>query len=96
MKKIYEVKNVKCEGCAATLKKALFEEFGDVFVDLQSQPRRIILDIEPKNEESLKLKLRKLGYPLVNDNLNKISTVTATAKSLVSCAIGKMDNLKSQ
>jgi len=28
MKQTFEVKNVKCGGCAGTLKKSLLEEFG--------------------------------------------------------------------
>jgi len=91
MKQIFEVKNVKCGGCASTLKKALLEEFGDVEVNLEVEPRKITLEIEPEQEELLKLKLRKLGYPLVTDELSVFSTVSTTAKSFVSCAIGKMD-----
>ena len=91
MKKTYEVKNVKCGGCANTLKKALLEEFGEVEIDLEVEPRKIIVNMEEKDENALKLKLRKLGYPLVTDELTAFSTVSTTAKSFVSCAIGKMD-----
>ncbi|HIP26902.1 MAG TPA: heavy metal transporter, partial [Flavobacteriaceae bacterium] len=35
MKQTFEVKNVKCAGCAGTLKKSLLEEFGEVEVDLE-------------------------------------------------------------
>ena len=92
MKKTYQVKNVKCGGCANTLKKSLLEEFGEVEVDLEVEPRKITLDMGDKDEEQLKLKLRKLGYPLVTDELSTFSTVSTTAKSFVSCAIGKMDS----
>ena len=92
MKKSYEVKNVKCGGCASTLKKSLLEEFGQVEVNLDVEPRKITLDMEGKDEALLKLKLRKLGYPLVTDELSAFSTVSITAKSFVSCAIGKMEN----
>jgi len=92
MKQTFEVKNVKCGGCANTLKKSLLEEFGEVEVNLEVEPRKITLDMDDKDEEQLKLKLRKLGYPLVTDELSAFSTVTTTAKSFVSCAIGKMDS----
>ena len=91
MNKTYEVKNVKCGGCASTLKKSLLETFGEVEVDLEVEPRKITLNMEGKDEEVLKLKLRKLGYPMVTDELGAFSTVSTTAKSFVSCAIGKMD-----
>jgi len=90
MKQVFEVKNIKCGGCANTLKKALLEEFGEVNVDLEVEPRKITLEIESEQEALLKLKLRKLGYPLVTDELDLFSTATTTAKSFVSCAIGKI------
>ena len=94
MQKVFKVKNVKCGGCAGTLKKFLLEEFGEVSINLEVEPREITLDIEESQEEALKLKLRSLGYPLLTDNLNTFQAVGTTAKSFVSCAIGKMDNAK--
>ncbi|CAA6800425.1 MAG: Heavy metal transporter [uncultured Sulfurovum sp.] len=94
MKQTFEVKNVKCAGCASTLKKSLLEDFGEVEVDLEVEPRKITLDVEEGKMEILKLKLRSLGYPLTTDDLNTFQAVGTTAKSFVSCAIGKMDEKK--
>jgi len=91
MKQIFVVNNVKCSGCASTLKKALLEEFGEVEVNLDVEPREITLDIDEKRFEALKLKLRSLGYPLADDKLSTFQTIGTTAKSYISCAIGKMD-----
>lgn len=90
MKQTFEVLNVKCGGCASTLRKSLKDEFGEVDVDLEVEPRKITLDIEDSKLEDLKLKLRSLGYPLSTDELSGLEKVTTTAKSFVSCAIGKM------
>ena len=92
MKQTFEVLNVKCGGCANTLTKSLKEEFGDVEVNLDVNPRQITLDIEDSKKEDLKLKLRSLGYPLSNDELSGLQKATTTAKSFVSCAIGKMNS----
>jgi len=92
VQKTFKVKNVKCEGCAGTLIKSLKDEFGEVTVNLEVEPREITLDIEDGQEEALKLKLRSLGYPLVTDKLNSFQTVGTTAKSFVSCAIGKIES----
>ena len=92
MIRVLEVQNVKCGGCASTLKKALLEEYGEVNVDLEVEPRKITLDIESTQMEDLKVKLRKLGYPLTTDELSPFQTASTTAKSFVSCAIGKIDN----
>lgn len=89
MEKSYEVLNVKCGGCANTLKKSLLEEFGEVEVNLEVEPRVITLDIDESKEEVLKEKLRSLGYPLTTDDLTGFQSATTTAKSFVSCAIGK-------
>ena len=92
MRQTFEVLNVKCGGCANTLTKSLKEEFGDVEVNLDVNPRQITLDIEDSKKEDLKLKLRSLGYPLSNDELSGFQKATTTAKSFVSCAIGKMNS----
>lgn len=91
MKQTFEVHNVKCGGCANTLIKSLKDEFGEVEVNLEVQPRQITLDVEDNKLEDLKLKLRGLGYPLTSDELSGFDKAAATAKSFVSCAIGKFD-----
>ena len=91
MKQTFEVLNVKCGGCANTLIKSLKDEFGDVEVNLDVHPRKITLDIEDSKIEDLKVKLRSLGYPLTTDELSSFEKVSTTAKSFVSCAIGKID-----
>jgi copper chaperone len=91
MKQTFEVLNVKCGGCASTLTKSLKDEFGEVIVDLEVHPRKITLDIENEKLETLKVKLRSLGYPLSTDELSGFEKAATTAKSFVSCAIGKFD-----
>lgn len=90
MKQTFEVLNVKCGGCANTLKKSLKDDFGEVEVNLDVMPRKITLDIDENRIEDLKIKLRGLGYPLSDDELSGFQKATTTAKSFVSCAIGKM------
>ena len=92
MKQTFEVLNVKCGGCASTLTKSLKEDFGEVEVNLDVMPRQITLDVEDEQKEALKLKLRSLGYPLSTDELSGLQKATTTAKSFVSCAIGKMNS----
>jgi len=91
MTKTLEVYNVKCGGCANTLTTALKDDFGDVTVNLEVEPRQITLDIKEEKMEKLKTKLRSLGYPLTTDELNGFDKAAATAKSFVSCAVGKFN-----
>jgi len=92
MKQTFEVINVKCGGCAGTLKDKLKNDFGEVEVDLNVEPRKITLDIEDENIEALAAALKKLGYPLVTEEMGFIDSTTAKAKSFVSCAVGKMNS----
>ncbi|MGB5505545.1 MAG: heavy metal transporter [Sulfurovum sp.] len=91
MQKTFEVMNVKCSGCAATLKGKLFEKFGEVEVDLNKEPREITLNIEEEEIEELSKELKRLGYPLSSDSMGFVESTSVKAKSYVSCAIGKMN-----
>lgn len=90
MKQTFEVLNVKCGGCANTLKTKLLEEFGEVSVNLEVEPRQITLDIEERALPALRTKLKALGYPMSDEDLTAIEGFSTTAKSFVSCAVGKM------
>ena len=87
----FKIINVKCGGCASTLKEKLFEQFGEVEVDLEVEPRQITLDIEEKDIPLLGEALKKLGYPFVTEEMGFVDNTSAKAKSFVSCAIGKMN-----
>ncbi len=90
MKRVFEVMNVKCGGCANTLKTKLEPIFGPVEVDLEMMPRKITVQIDDEQIDELRVQLRKLGYPMVDEDLGIFEAGTAKAKSFVSCAVGKM------
>lgn len=92
MQKTYEVFNVKCGGCASTLKSKLSEEFGEIEVNLEVIPRKITLDMRNKDIDKLAKALRELGYPLAEEEMSFMDSTTAKAKSFVSCAIGKWNS----
>ena len=92
MQESFEVFNVKCSGCASTLKTKLAKEFGDIEVNLEVLPRKITLDMENKDVDKLAKALRELGYPLAVEEMSFMDSTSAKAKSFVSCAIGKMNS----
>ena len=94
MKKTFEVNNVRCGGCANTITKALEEEgFSDVSVDLSCEPRKVTLEIaDEARVAQVKKVLRKLGYPLSNEDIGFFDSTNLKAKSFVSCAVGKFSN----
>lgn len=83
-----QIENLKCGGCASTIKKGISTINGvnEVAIDLENS----IVTIESENAdlEEIKTKLSKLGYPEVGDK----NTVLHKAKSFVSCAVGRMDS----
>ncbi|WP_445748558.1 heavy-metal-associated domain-containing protein [Polaribacter sp.] len=83
-----QIENLKCGGCAATIKKGISAINGvnDVAVDVENSI--VTIDSENTNLADIKEKLSKLGYPEVGDK----NTVLHKAKSFVSCAVGKMDS----
>jgi len=82
-----QIENLKCGGCATTIKKGLLSlnAVKEVTVDVEN----LIVSIISENDdfETIKEKLAKLGYPEVGDK----NTVLHKAKSFVSCAVGRID-----
>ena len=93
-KRTFQVINVKCEGCATTLKNKLAKEFGEIEIDLTKMPREITLHIEKERISSLKNALKALGYPMADEKLGFLESGSAQAKSFISCATGKLQNAK--
>ena len=82
-----QIENLKCGGCATTIKKGLLSlnAVKEVTVDVENS---IVSIISENNDfETIKEKLAKLGYPEVGDK----NTVLHKAKSFVSCAVGRID-----
>lgn len=82
-----EILNLKCGGCANTVKKGLLHINGvtDVSVDLDTS----IVSVDTNDENTIaevKHKLASLGYPEVGE----ANTLIHKAKSFVSCASGRM------
>lgn len=90
MKQTFKVQNIKCNGCANTVRLKLKDEFGDVDVNLEVMPREITLDIDDSQVDSLKTKMKRLGYPFADEKLGGFETIETKAKSFISCAVGKM------
>ncbi len=90
MKKAFAVANIRCEGCANTIKKALAPDFGEVEVDLSQEPRIVTVDIENEaQEKKFKETLKSLGYPMITDQTGFLEDKALKAKSFISCAVGK-------
>lgn len=88
MKAEIQIENLKCGGCAATIKKGILGLDGVSEVDVDVEKSMVSISSNNDNLEEIKLKLSKLGYPEVGDK----NTVLHKAKSFVSCAVGRIDS----
>jgi copper chaperone CopZ len=91
MKKSFKALNIKCGGCANTVKQSLKDDFGEVDVNLKEEPRVVTLEIKDAEHEKLfRKKMRSLGYPMDDEEIGSFKATGLKAKSFVSCAVGKM------
>ncbi len=83
------IANLKCNGCASTIKKELLSLNGvqNVAVDVEKDAVNITYDnIE---RESIINKLHSLGYPEATEKNGLLLQI----KSYGSCMVGRMNNL---
>lgn len=89
MKETLIIQNLKCGGCAHTITTRLDELDGISEVVVDNASHSVSFNyLESKDLEAVQIVLSKLGYPVegVSNSIGK------KAKSLVSCAIGRMNN----
>ena len=87
METTIHIQNLKCGGCANTIKKGIssIEDIQNVSVNVDESTVTFSYETEAQVNE-VKNKLKSLGYP----EDGEVNTLGAKAKSYVSCAIGKM------
>lgn len=84
-----QVENLKCGGCANTIKKGLTSLDGIEKVSIDVEKSEILMSMNDVSDVSLALqKLSRMGYPQVGDS----NSILKKAKSFVSCAVGKINN----
>ncbi len=86
MKTSVIVQNLKCGGCANTIVSKLSEIENISDIDVQVDESTISFTFINKEDTFLvKEKLKKIGYPSVDDE----NTIVSKTKSYISCATGK-------
>ncbi|MCF8366310.1 MAG: heavy-metal-associated domain-containing protein [Bacteroidales bacterium] len=81
------IENLKCHGCANTIKKGVskLDGISNVNVNMDESSVNFNLDESIQKRENVLRKLAGLGYPEKGNN-NFVSKAT----SYVSCAVGRM------
>ena len=87
---VIKIDNLKCSGCGSTIKKTLknIEGVKNVAIDLEKHEVAII-HTDAVERPLLTDALKKMGYP-ERGTTEGFDAFAATAKSFVSCAIGRM------
>ena len=87
MTTIIHIENLKCGGCAATIKKGILGIDSVENVDVNAETSEVSVSHKTDVISQIKQKLSKLGYPESGDK----NTLAHKAKSFVSCAVGRLE-----
>ena len=89
---VIKIENIKCGGCGSTIKKTLKDINGveNVAIDFDKDEVSVA-HTEGVNRLALTMALKRMGYPEVGTTAG-LGALAATAKSYVSCAIGRMSD----
>ena len=85
------VENIKCGGCASTIRSRLIEQQLVQAVEIDIEQGQVHVEGNPEWREQVAAALAKLGYP-ESGSVEGLQAAAAKAKSFVSCAIGRIDN----
>ena len=83
------VKNLKCGGCANTIKTKIsqIENISNIVVDIENS--NVYFEARTNDDiMAVKDKLKSLGYPSIDEP----NSVLSRTKSFISCATGKVNS----
>lgn len=68
MKKTFKANNISCINCANLIKGSLEDDFGEITVNLDANPKEVTLEIADDTVESkFKEEMEDLGYSIIED-----------------------------
>jgi copper chaperone len=88
------VENLKCGGCATTITHSLGSLPGVSAVAVDVEQGQVSFEADDAARAAALVKLNQLGYPEAG-SAHGLAAAAASAKSYVSCAIGKVSNATS-
>ena len=84
----FDLANVKCGGCANSIRKAVEAIDGAKVLALDAASGHLEVDAADSLRSVIAEHLHKLGYP-EQGSVEGIAAMAASAKSFVSCAVGR-------
>lgn len=86
------VENIKCGGCANTIKTRLVELEPVSEVEVEIETGIVTIEGNESERDTVTAELLRLGYP-ESGTAEGLKAAAAKAKSFVSCAIGRIEKL---
>ena len=86
-----EVENIKCGGCASTIINKLGNADGVLDVGIDVDTGMVTIDGDASRREHYAGILASIGYPEAG-TVQGLGSAGAKAKSIVSCAVGRLNN----
>ncbi|WP_018937327.1 MULTISPECIES: heavy-metal-associated domain-containing protein [unclassified Thioalkalivibrio] len=84
-----EVENIKCGGCASSIRKGLLQVEGVTDAEVDVEGSAVDIEAPDSAREAVAAKLASMGYPEVG-SVSGLRSASAKAKSFASCAVGRM------
>lgn len=85
-----QVENIKCGGCANTIRKRVTEIEGVSGAEVVVEEGLVKVEADESLRPAVVAALAKSGYP-ESGSVQGVASLKAKATSFVSCAIGRMD-----
>ena len=92
MEHVFTVQNLKCGGCAATIKDNLSALPQVIDVQINVDDSTVTVKSEQVLFNEITARLSNLGYPLIDAK----NTLVEKAKSFMSCGLGRIGQLKNK
>ena len=86
------VENIKCGGCARSIARGLESVAGITGVDVDVARGEVSFIGDEALRPAVVNRLREMGYP-ERGTATGLDSAVATARSFVSCAVGKMSGM---
>ncbi|EOH7340524.1 heavy-metal-associated domain-containing protein [Campylobacter coli] len=61
----FRVANINCQNCANLIKNSLEDVFGEIKIDLDTNPHTLSLNLDSSREEEFKKELSELGFEVL-------------------------------
>ncbi|WP_458699869.1 heavy-metal-associated domain-containing protein [Sulfurospirillum sp. 1307] len=68
MKQTFKAKNINCENCANLIKGSLEDDFGELVVNLDVEPKEVTVEIADDNAKAkFKEEMSDLGFEVIDE-----------------------------